>query len=44
MLSKYLGMEFIQNLNVSTYEVQVYENDQYKNAAYALGADILKYL
>lgn len=44
MLSNYLGMKFIQNLNVSTYEVQVYENDQYKKAAYALGADILKYL
>lgn len=44
MLSKYLGMELIQNLNVSTYELQVYENDQYKKAAYALGVDILKYL
>lgn len=29
---------------LSTYELQVYENDQYKKAAYSLGADILKYL
>lgn len=46
MLSQYLGMEFIQNLNVSTYEVQVFENEQSKKAAYIsyiLGTDILKY-
>jgi len=43
MLSDYLGMEFIQNLNVSTYEVQVSENEQSKKAAYILGTDILKY-
>ena len=43
MLSQYLGMEFIQNLNVSTYKVQVSENEQSKKAAYTLGADILKY-
>lgn len=43
MLSQYLGMKFIQNLNVSTYEVQVSENEQSKKAAYILGTDILKY-
>ncbi len=43
MLSQYLGMEFIQNLNVSTYKVQVSENEQSKKAAYTLGSDILKY-
>ncbi|WP_315121775.1 flavodoxin family protein [uncultured Clostridium sp.] len=43
MLSKYVGMEFIQNLNVSTYELQVCENEQSKKAAYTLGTDILKY-
>ena len=43
MLSKYLGMEFIQKLNVSTYEVQVSENEQFKKAAYTVGIEILKY-
>jgi multimeric flavodoxin WrbA len=43
MLSQNLGMEFIQNLNVSTYEVQVSENEQSKKAAYTLGTDILNY-
>lgn len=43
MLSEYLGMNFIQNLNVSTYEMQVSENEQSKKAAYILGADILNY-
>ncbi|WP_353096040.1 flavodoxin family protein [Tissierella praeacuta] len=43
MLSQYLGMKFIQNLNVSTYEVQVSENEQSKKAAYILGTNILKY-
>ncbi|MCJ8171348.1 flavodoxin family protein [Clostridium botulinum] len=43
MLSQYLGMELIQNLNVSTYKIQVSENEQSKKAAYTLGANIFKY-
>ncbi len=43
MLSEYHRMDFIQNLNVSTYEMQVSENEQSKKAAYILGTDILKY-
>ncbi|EPY2285927.1 MAG: hypothetical protein E6917_01905 [Clostridium botulinum] len=29
-------MEFIQNLNVSTYKIQASENEQSKRAAYTL--------
>lgn len=43
MLSQYLGMKFIQNLNVSTYEVEVSKNEQSKKAAYILGTEIIKY-
>lgn len=43
MLSQYLGMKFIQNLNVSTYEVEVSKNEQPKKAAYILGTEIIKY-
>ena len=44
MLSKYLGMELIQNLNVSTYEKTVTDNVQAKKAAYTLGTEIIKQL
>ena len=43
MLSQYLGMKFIQNFNVSTYEVEVSKNEQSKKAAYILGTEIIKY-
>lgn len=42
MLSKYLGMELIQNLNISTYEKPVTDNVQAKRAAYTLGTEIIK--
>lgn len=42
MLSKYLGMKLIQNLNVSTYEKSVTDNAQAKKSAYTLGTEILK--
>ncbi|WP_124066358.1 flavodoxin family protein [Clostridium sp. E02] len=42
MLSKYLGMELIQNLNVSTYEKMVTNNVQAKKTAYTLGTEIIK--
>lgn len=42
MLSKYLGMELIQNLNISTNEKPVTDNVQAKRAAYTLGTEIIK--
>lgn len=42
MFSKYLGMEFMQNLNISTSEKTIQDNELAKKAAYQLGTELIK--
>lgn len=43
MYSQYVKMNFIQNLNISTYDIPISKNDQAKKSAYILGTNLINY-